>query len=123
MTTPGYLTHHVSLDGRELSVQVHHTLDFRMQREFREICQGKQYAKYIIDMGDASYIDSSALGMLMVLHRHVHENRQAVQIRGCTPAVLEILRIAHFQRFFEIPGLPDEPAPSGAGRPVTPTNA
>lgn len=103
MYAAGYLSHATSKDGSTKTVQIRDSFDFNLQKDFRKACHDKVYNQYIIDLGQATYMDSAALGILMVLHRHVNENRNAVRIINCNDAILDILRIAHFNQFFDIP--------------------
>ena len=105
MAANGFLTCHESSDGHTLYVKISNSFDFRLQAEFRQACHTRHYAHYVIDLENTSYIDSSALGILMLLYRHVGENRNAVRIIHCGGAVAEILRIAHFDQFFDIPDI------------------
>lgn len=107
----GYITKLESLDCHTLYVRIHHRFDFNLQREFRAACLVRRYARYVINLTGIDYIDSDALGMLMLLFRHVGEDRQAIALIQCSVGVLKVLRIAHFEQFFEIPGLdlPDMP--------------
>lgn len=105
MSNSGYIIQQESQDLRTLYVRVYNSFDFRIQRDFRKVCQSRRYTRYVIDLDGIGYIDSAALGMLLVLYRYVGEDSRAVKLVHCEPAVLEILRIARFERFFEIQGL------------------
>jgi anti-anti-sigma factor len=59
-------------------------------------------AEFIVDLGAASYIDSAALGMLLLLREHAHEQRGRVSIIHCRGETYELLQVANFQRWFRI---------------------
>lgn len=105
MAHDGSLTHRIQDDNRTLCVEIHGSFCFSLLRDFRRICERQHYAHYIIDLRDTTYIDSSALGMLMVLHRFVGGERGTIKIVNVPPSVLDVLRIAHFHQFFDIPEL------------------
>jgi anti-anti-sigma factor len=48
------------------------------------------------------YIDSSALGMLLVLRDKAKESGKSVRLVNCHGMIKQVLDIAHFERFFEI---------------------
>ncbi|TAN51448.1 MAG: anti-sigma factor antagonist [Methylococcaceae bacterium] len=105
MADQGSIIYRLQDNEQTLCVEIHDSFCFDLLREFRQICERARYKRYIIDLRYTTYIDSSALGMLMVLHRFVDGDRQAVAIVNASDTVLDILRIAHFNQFFDISGL------------------
>lgn len=53
-----------------------------------------------LDFSRVSYIDSSALGMLLLLREKADENGKYVRLAGCRGLPLNILEMAHFRRRF-----------------------
>ncbi|MBJ7549244.1 STAS domain-containing protein [Marinomonas ostreistagni] len=75
--------------------------DYSCQQEFRE-CFG-QYPKgteYVIDLTEVSYIDSSALGMLLLLRDHAGGDGGKVALKGASEFVSSALKMARFERLF-----------------------
>ncbi|CUB03014.1 STAS domain-containing protein [Marinomonas fungiae] len=75
--------------------------DYSCQQEFREFFA--RYPKgtdYIIDLSSVSYIDSSALGMLLLLRDHAGGDTSNVVIKGASEFVISALKMAHFERLF-----------------------
>jgi anti-anti-sigma factor len=58
--------------------------------------------RYVIDLQHTDYMDSSALGMLLVLREHAGSGSASVAITRCKPEVRKILQIANFERLFDI---------------------
>lgn len=56
----------------------------------------------VLDFSGLDYLDSAALGILLVLLDHAKERNQTVTIRNATGVVREILDVAHFDRMFAI---------------------
>lgn len=56
----------------------------------------------VLDFSGLDYLDSAALGILLVLLDKAKEREQPVTIRGATGVVREILDVAHFERMFVI---------------------
>jgi len=78
--------------------------DFGAHRKFRESYKNKKgtVSRYVIDMKEVEYIDSSALGMMLLLREHATANKGVVVIAYCKPEIRKILAIANFDRLFEI---------------------
>ena len=53
-------------------------------------------------MTDADYMDSSALGMLLLLREHAGGDNAKIEVVGCKPEIKKILAIANFQKLFDI---------------------
>jgi HptB-dependent secretion and biofilm anti anti-sigma factor len=48
------------------------------------------------------YVDSSALGMLLVLRDKVAGDKTAISIKNVRPEVMKILEIANFDKLFTL---------------------
>lgn len=48
------------------------------------------------------YLDSSALGMLLVLRDRVANDHESIIIQGAKPEVKKILQIANFDKLFKL---------------------
>ncbi len=84
----------VSIDGR---------FDFSSHKEFRDAYRDADTsAKYVIDMSKTDYMDSSALGMLLLLREHAGGDKASISISGCSPDIKKILTISNFQKLFDI---------------------
>jgi HptB-dependent secretion and biofilm anti anti-sigma factor len=94
----------VSEDGREMIISVEGRFDFSAHRDFRETFEkvNKGLKCYTVDMREASYLDSSALGMLLLLRDHAGGDTAEVRIVNCNPDVRRILRVSNFEQLFEI---------------------
>lgn len=60
---------------------------------------------FYIDMKNTTYLDSSALGMLLLLRERTGGDKKRIQIINVTEQVMEILRVAHFDQLFSIKSL------------------
>ncbi|MGQ9658846.1 MAG: STAS domain-containing protein [Thermochromatium sp.] len=85
----------ISIDGR---------FDFTQHKEFRsaykDIAPGSM--RFVVDLTRASYLDSSALGMLLLLREHVGGDPNSVRITGSSEEVRRVLKIANFDRLFQL---------------------
>ena len=85
----------IAIDGR---------FDFSAHKDFRDAYEDleEQPSSYRIDMTEAQYIDSSALGMLLLLRDHAGGYSADVEIVNCNADVKKILTISNFDQLFTI---------------------
>ena len=87
--------------GGTLTIQVGGRFDFNCHREFRSSYgHPGPIDEYVVDLGSTEYLDSSALGMLLVLREEGQHAR--IRIVNSRPAVRRILEIANFNTLFTI---------------------
>ena len=80
-------------------IQITGRFDFTANREFREVCKAVgDVSECVLDMKEATYVDSSALGMMLLLKEQVPN----VKIVGASPEVRKVLEIANFDSLFKI---------------------
>ena len=53
-------------------------------------------------MKDATYLDSSALGMLLLLREHVGGDDSDIRVVNSSPDVRKILGVSNFDKLFDI---------------------
>jgi anti-anti-sigma factor len=87
----------ISLEGR---------FDYSRHREFRGACDQALAAGGVreveVDFGRVDYIDSSALGMLLMLRDSARLANKTVRLINCRGNVKQILDIANFAKLFPI---------------------
>ena len=88
--------------GSTLNVYVEGRFDFNCHQEFRRSYENAPgaFIEYVVDLKATEYIDSAALGMLLVLRESVGAAK--VRITNSRPAVRKILQIANFDSLFAI---------------------
>lgn len=91
-----------SPDGRELTIKVKGRFDFSVHQDF---CHAYEHdhrpvVTYVVDLREVSYLDSSALGMLLLLRDHAGGDTADVQIANCNADVRKILAISNFDQLF-----------------------
>ncbi|MDH5327411.1 MAG: STAS domain-containing protein [Gammaproteobacteria bacterium] len=94
----------VSDDGKILSILVDGKFNFSILSEFRNAYTGDYGAikDYVVDLRGTDSMDSSALGMLLNMKKHVDKNDNDIKIVNCKPVVKKILMIARFDKKFNI---------------------
>jgi anti-anti-sigma factor len=92
-----------TLDADLLTIQVSGRFDFSIHNEFRLATkQAESNAKRIVvDLSNTDYLDSSALGMLLVLRDKA--GNTPIKIIGARAEVKKILEIANFDKLFTVP--------------------
>lgn len=94
----------VSTDGTQLIIAVHGRFDFSSHQDFRSSYESLDTVPdtYVIDMTDTTYLDSSALGMLLLLRDYAGGNAARISIVRANADVKKILAISNFEQLFTI---------------------
>lgn len=94
----------VSSDGSELTISIQGRFDFSAHQDFRRSYESldKAPVAYYVDMRETTYLDSSALGMLLLLRDHAGGDTSSVKIVNCSADVKKILTISNFEQLFTI---------------------
>lgn len=98
------ITARSSADGAELTIEVEGRFDFSAHQEFRKAYEanGAKPRKFVVDMRRANYLDSSALGMLLLLRDYAGGDTAQVNISHCSPEVKNILTVSNFDQLFNL---------------------
>ena len=87
----------ISLSGR---------FDFQLHRDFKDsytsLLGNDAVRKIVIELGRVDYLDSSALGMMMLLRERALAANKTVELSNPTPVVAQIIEIANFSKLFTI---------------------
>lgn len=95
----------VSADGRTLTIAINGRFDASSLDEFRQSYEDvdpEQVEKFNVDLKDTVHLDSSALGMLLVLRDHAGGDQASISITNCSPEVKKIFAISSFTQLFDI---------------------
>jgi anti-anti-sigma factor len=87
-------------------VRLQGRFDFSAHREMRECCgkllESGEVRELDIDFGGVDYLDSSALGMLLLLKERADAASKRVALHNCKGTVRQVLDIANFGKVFSI---------------------
>lgn len=87
----------LSLSGR---------FDFTLHKDFRDSYEQALADKVVkeieINLRDVDYLDSSALGMLLLLKDRAAQAGASIFLSNCRETVRQILEIANFHKLFTI---------------------
>ncbi|NHJ88027.1 MAG: STAS domain-containing protein [Asgard group archaeon] len=89
-----------------LRIEIDGRFDFTLHKDFRDIytntSTNSKISKYLIDLTNTNYMDSSALGMLLLLREYAGGESSQIEVMGCNAEIKEILEISNFDRLFKI---------------------
>jgi anti-anti-sigma factor len=91
-----------SPDGQKLTISVKGRFDFAKHQEFRESYEKRELAEVVVDLKEATYLDSSALGMLLLLRDHAGGENSHIRVVNSSTDVKKILAISNFDKLFDI---------------------
>ncbi|WP_166364102.1 STAS domain-containing protein [Pseudomonas akapageensis] len=93
----------VSPDGR-LTIAIKGRFDFGKHQEFRSAYErpGQKPESITIDLKETTYIDSSALGMLLLMRDHAGGENADIRVINSSSDVRKILAISNFDQLFDI---------------------
>ncbi|KPA88690.1 MULTISPECIES: STAS domain-containing protein [Pseudomonas] len=94
----------VSDNGRKLTISIKGRFDFGKHQEFRDSYErvDTKPDSVVVDLKDATYLDSSALGMLLLLRDHAGGDSADIRVINSNSDVRKILAISNFDKLFDI---------------------
>ncbi len=99
---------HANLSTERATAVIHLTgrFDFSARREFKQCYEAAliepEVRAIAVDLRDVEYLDSSALGMLLLLKELADARTLPVSLRNCAGLVKEILDVANFGVMFSM---------------------
>jgi anti-anti-sigma factor len=92
----------MSADGQKLTISIKGRFDFAKHQEFREAYESRDLESVVVDLKEATYLDSSALGMLLLLRDHAGGDNSDIRVVNSSTDVRKILAISNFDKLFDI---------------------
>ena len=97
---------HLTTEHHTARIRLTGRFDFSGHREFKHCYEAALNEPAIrqidVDMKDVQYLDSSALGMLLLLKEHADAQALPVSLLNCGGMVKEILDVANFGVMFSM---------------------
>lgn len=82
------------------------SFDFNVHKDFRQTCDAMLAEPSVnvleLNLARVHYLDSSALGMLLILRDKAEEKGKQIILSGQTGTVRQVLEIANFGKLFEL---------------------
>lgn len=82
------------------TVTIHGRFNFACYDEFHRVVGAAEPSAYVIDLRKVDYIDSAALGMLLLLRERVKEDRARITLMTGAGQPADVLRLANFGNLF-----------------------
>ena len=91
-------------EGHVTVINVSGRFDFSLHEEFCAAYEGSRPGTpvYRVDMREATSLDSSALGMLLLLRDYAGGDQARVEIVNCSAEVRNLLSVCSFESLFTI---------------------
>lgn len=101
------MTMHINVhnDGNNVVIAMSGRFDFNAHREFRNASDEALKSgggEIVVDMGHVEYLDSSALGMLLLLREKANSSNRKLSLLNCKGIVQQVLEVANFNKLFTI---------------------
>ncbi len=94
----------ISGDNKSATIKINGRFDFSQHNEFRKSYKDVSITsgQYLVDLAGTDYLDSSALGMLLLLKEQADSQSCSIKLTGFTDEIKEILVIASFDKIFTL---------------------
>ncbi len=94
----------LSDDGKTLTLSISGRFDITMYKDFGDSYKDHlgSISTCVLDMAEAEYLDSSALGMLLMLRERVGGENADLTIANCNDGIRKIFATANFDKLFSI---------------------
>ena len=80
--------------------------DFQVHREFKDaytaLLANAGLREIEVEMSKVDYLDSSALGMLILLNERAKEAKKTIVLLNASAVVAQVLDVANFSKIFNI---------------------
>jgi HptB-dependent secretion and biofilm anti anti-sigma factor len=93
----------LSSAGDELTMVIDGRFDFNIHSDFRNAYRDLPAStRYVVDLARASFMDSSAMGMLLLLREHAGEKDANICLQNCNADIRKILSISNLDKMFVV---------------------
>lgn len=97
------MTISATTNGNTHTIRIQGRFDFSLQSDFRKAYeQVSADHKFVLDFAATEYMDSSALGMLLLLRDHAGGDNANIELTNCRSEIKNILEISNFQKLFTL---------------------
>jgi HptB-dependent secretion and biofilm anti anti-sigma factor len=92
----------VSVDNDSINISINiERFDFNAYSSFRKTYTDlSSGSRYKIDFSQVRFLDSTALGMLLMFREYNGTDNKFIQFINCSKEIVDILRVANFDQLF-----------------------
>ncbi len=100
------VTKRVNEDSKIVTIGIEGRFDFSLHQKFRDAYSSDNIngTRFRLDLSRTTYMDSSALGMILLLKDHVEKLKGEVVVSKPNESVKKILEIAQIHKLMTIEG-------------------
>ncbi|MBF0293978.1 MAG: STAS domain-containing protein [Magnetococcales bacterium] len=89
--------------NQEVRICVKGAFTHSLRQEFREAYYTyPANAHYVLDLSEVSMMDSSAMGMLLILRKHAGDDKADITLTNLPPRLLNLIKMSGMQKIFEV---------------------
>ncbi|OGS80994.1 MAG: anti-anti-sigma factor [Gallionellales bacterium GWA2_55_18] len=96
----------IQINDRSARIAMAGRFDFEVHRDFKNaympLINNGAVREIEIEMSKVDYLDSAALGMLMLLNERAKEASKPVALLNASNVVSQVLEVANFSKIFNI---------------------
>ena len=96
----------VQIHDRSARIAMSGRFDFQVHRDFKDaytpLLDNPAVREIEVEMSKVDYLDSSALGMLMLLNERAKAANKPVSLLNTSGVVSQVLEVANFSKIFDI---------------------
>ncbi|OOE76438.1 STAS domain-containing protein [Salinivibrio sp. ML290] len=92
----------ISSDGKQAILHVKGEFNFALVQEVRNAYVDLKGKDVIVDLREATYMDSAGLGILLNMQDYLDKPNGAIKLVNCSDAIKRVLLIAKFEKKFHI---------------------
>ncbi len=97
------ITTQLSEQGDQLTIVITGRFDFSLHAVFRDAYRNlPSDTQFIIDLSQTIFMDSSAMGMLLLLREFAGEESADIRLLNCSPEVRKVLSISNLDKMFSL---------------------
>ncbi len=97
------ITTQLSEAGDQLKIVIAGRFDFSLHAEFRDAYRNlPPDTQFVIDLSQTIFMDSSAMGMLLLLREFAGEESADIRLLNCSPEVRKVLSISNLDKMFSL---------------------
>lgn len=113
MAVASSVSTHTTSNGKGLVISVVGAFNLSVHKEFREayLQNDKYFERYAVNLSACTGLDSSALGMLLLLRDHADVARENLILMNVHRDVKSVLECANFQELFIVRAFDDSKKP------------